>query len=61
MGFYHSHPDAPVQPSQTDLENAWPFYTYLIVSLQDGEPRDVAVWLLRQDKVAFELDELQLF
>jgi proteasome lid subunit RPN8/RPN11 len=28
LGIYHSHPDASPQPSQVDLENAWPWYTY---------------------------------
>ncbi|MBX6364806.1 MAG: M67 family metallopeptidase [Gemmatimonadetes bacterium] len=31
LGFYHSHPDHPAVPSARDRENAWPWYTYLIV------------------------------
>jgi proteasome lid subunit RPN8/RPN11 len=30
LGFYHSHPDRPAIPSQEDLANAWPWYTYLV-------------------------------
>jgi len=60
IGFYHSHPDAPVEPSQTDLENALLSYTYLVLSLQNGEPRDVAAWSLSRDKSAFELIELRI-
>src|SRR5438045_6920980 len=26
VGFYHSHPDSPAEPSQYDLEHAWPRY-----------------------------------
>ena len=32
-GFYHSHPDHPARPSQTDLDNAWPNFVYVIVSV----------------------------
>ncbi len=60
IGIYHSHPDAPVQPSQVDLENAWPWYTYIIVSLQNGAPRDVAAWLLSEDRSAFHPDDLRV-
>src|SRR3954452_20532203 len=30
LGFYHSHPDAPAQPSQYDLLHAWPNVDYII-------------------------------
>lgn len=37
VGFYHSHPDHPARPSQYDLDHAaWPGYSYLIVSIQQG-------------------------
>jgi proteasome lid subunit RPN8/RPN11 len=37
IGFYHSHPDHPAQPSQYDLDHAaWPGYSYLIVSIARG-------------------------
>jgi proteasome lid subunit RPN8/RPN11 len=35
LGVYHSHPDAPPQPSQIDREYAWPRYTYVIVSIEN--------------------------
>ncbi len=60
IGIYHSHPNAPVQPSLVDLENAWPSYTYLVVSLQNGEPRDVAAWLLSEDRSRFHSDDLRV-
>ena len=60
VGIYHSHPDAPAQPSQFDLEHAWPWYTYLLVSVQNGEPRDVAAWLLSEDRSTFHLDDLRV-
>jgi proteasome lid subunit RPN8/RPN11 len=35
-GFYHSHPDHPAQPSEFDRDHAWPWYTYLVVSVLGG-------------------------
>ncbi len=48
VGFYHSHPDHPARPSEFDRNHAWPWYTYVVLSVtKDGVP---AVG-------AFELDE----
>lgn len=41
VGYYHSHPDAPSRPSSTDLEWAWPVYSYVIVSVVAGTIADV--------------------
>jgi proteasome lid subunit RPN8/RPN11 len=60
IGVYHSHPDASVEPSQLDLEHAWPNFTYLVLSLQNGEPRDFAAWILTQDGTAFDRDEMRI-
>ena len=38
LGFYHSHPDHPARPSQYDLDHAWPFFSYVIISVRSGEP-----------------------
>ena len=38
VGVYHSHADAPAQPSPRDLERAWePALTWLITSVLDGQ------------------------
>ena len=57
-GFYHSHPDHPARPSRYDLDHAWPFFIYVIVSVHDGEPRDMTSWRLRDDRSAFVADSL---
>ena len=36
VGFYHSHPDFPPHPSVHDAAKAWPYYSYLIVSIRNG-------------------------
>ena len=37
IGFYHSHPDHPARPSEYDRDHAWPWYSYVIVSVERGE------------------------
>ena len=54
LGFYHSHPDHPAEPSQYDLDHAWPFFSYVIVSVREGEARELRSWRLRDDRSAFD-------
>lgn len=58
LGFYHSHPDHPARPSQYDLDHAWPFFSYIIVAVQGGVPQDVTSWRLREDRSAFDQEDL---
>ena len=58
MGFYHSHPDHPARPSQYDLDHAWPFFSYVIVSVHEGVPQDMTSWLLQDDRSAFSEETL---
>jgi proteasome lid subunit RPN8/RPN11 len=53
LGFYHSHPDHPARPSQYDLDHAWPTFSYVIVSVAGGEPREVRSWRLAGDRSGF--------
>lgn len=53
-GFYHSHPDHPAVPSQTDLAQAWPNLTYVIVAVSGGAPGDLKSWRLLEDRSGFE-------
>ena len=58
MGFYHSHPDHPARPSQYDLDHAWPFFSYVIVSVHQAVPQDMTSWLLQDDRSAFSEETL---
>ena len=58
LGFYHSHPDHPARPSQYDLDHAWPFFSYIIVSVRAGVPEDMTSWRLREDRSAFDQEDL---
>lgn len=60
IGIYHSHPDAPAQPSLVDLKQAWPYYTYIVLSVQNGNPAEVSAWTLSRDRSVFELEELRI-
>ena len=58
LGFYHSHPDHPARPSQYDLDHAWPVFSYIIVSVQAGVAKDMTSWRLREDRSAFDEEQL---
>jgi proteasome lid subunit RPN8/RPN11 len=57
-GFYHSHPDHPARPSSHDLEQAWPNFSYVIISVNASVPGDITCWHLKNDRTAFEQGEL---
>ena len=59
LGFYHSHPDHPARPSQYDLDHAWTWFSYLITSVEQGEPRHTTSWILRGDRSAFDQEEIE--
>lgn len=47
VGFYHSHPDHPAQPSPTDLEHAhWIGCSYVITSVEQGNATDTQSFCL---------------
>jgi len=58
IGFFHSHPDHPSVPSAFDLEHAWPWYSYLIVSVERGAAKDARSWRLAEDRSRFDPEEL---
>ncbi|MEK6570652.1 MAG: M67 family metallopeptidase [Bacteroidota bacterium] len=60
LGFYHSHPDHPAWPSQYDLEHAWAWFSYMITSVEQGEPKETSSWVLREDRSAFDQEEIKI-
>jgi proteasome lid subunit RPN8/RPN11 len=54
LGFYHSHPDHPAEPSQHDLAHAWPNLHYVIVSIRDAQPEALRSWRLAADRSRFD-------
>jgi proteasome lid subunit RPN8/RPN11 len=61
LGFYHSHPDHPAEPSGFDQEHAWPWYSYIIVRVDAGRSRDIASWVLTDDRSAMRAESLDVF
>lgn len=53
IGWYHSHPDHPARPSQYDQDHAWPWYSYIIVSVHSGTPKEMTSWRLQDDRSEF--------
>lgn len=60
LGWYHSHPDAPARPSEFDREHAWPWYSYVIISVQKGEPREMTSWRLHDDRAAYDAEAIEV-
>ena len=54
LGVYHSHPDHPPAPSAFDLEQALPFYTYLITPVDSGAAGESRAWRLAEDRSRFD-------
>lgn len=46
LGFFHSHPDHPPVPSETDRALAWPATVIVIVSLRAGRAAETRAWML---------------
>lgn len=46
IGIYHSHPDHPAKPSEWDRRYAWECYSYIIVSVRQGQSDELSSWRL---------------
>jgi len=60
VGWYHSHPDHPARPSQFDREHAWPWYSYVIVSVMSGQPADMTSWRLNDDRQDYSPERIEI-
>jgi len=60
VGWYHSHPDHPARPSEYDRDHAWPWYSYIIVSVAQGQPQDMTSWRLNDDRQQFSPEVIQI-
>ena len=61
MGYYHSHPDHPAEPSAFDSEHAWPWYSYIIVRVEGGRPAELTSWVLEEDCSAMRQEPVEVF
>ncbi len=58
LGVYHTHPQHPAIASVHDLEKAMPYFSYVIISVLDGEIDDIKSWRLYDEKREFYEEEV---
>jgi proteasome lid subunit RPN8/RPN11 len=58
LGFYHSHPDHPAEPSEYDREHAWPYYSYIIASVGENGVESMRSWVLKDDRSSYEEEQI---
>ena len=58
LGVYHSHPNHPAIASETDLALAMPWFSYVIISVNNGIPGEIKSWQLADMERRFEEEEV---
>lgn len=59
VGFYHTHPDHPAQPSKFDHDMAMPDQSYVIVSIRDGHAAEFRSWQIPDFGAPFEEEQVR--
>ena len=59
IGIFHSHPDCDAYFSQTDLKNSCPWYSFVVLSIQNGKFNHANSFLPDLDQTAAEREELK--
>ncbi len=54
LGVFHSHPDCAAIPSSADTVAAFPYFSYLIVSVYDLHIAEVRSWQLSEERLFIE-------
>jgi len=60
LGVYHSHPNHPAIASEHDRAVALPYFSYVIVSVVNGEIDDLKSWKLKDDERVFGEERVEL-
>jgi proteasome lid subunit RPN8/RPN11 len=60
VGWYHSHPDHPSRPSGYDKDHAWPWYSYIIVSVDSAVAKVMTSWRLNDDREDYTEEILEI-
>jgi proteasome lid subunit RPN8/RPN11 len=58
IGIYHSHPDCDAYFSETDLKNSCPWYSFVVLSIQQGVFGHANSWLPNAEQTAVQKEEL---
>jgi proteasome lid subunit RPN8/RPN11 len=64
LGYYHSHPDHPARPSETDRriadEGLSDGVVHVVVGVEGGERTSPSAWVFRDRARAFEQEPLEI-
>lgn len=58
IGIFHSHPDCDAYFSETDLKNSCPWYSFVVLSVKNGEFDHAASFLPDYEQSAAPKEEL---
>lgn len=58
IGFYHSHPNAAAHPSEYDCEHGWPWYSNVIVSVNEHKAAEMTSWVLQDNCGKFSEEKI---
>jgi proteasome lid subunit RPN8/RPN11 len=59
IGIFHSHPDCDAYFSETDLKNSCPWYSFVVLSIQNGKFNHANSFLPDLDQTKAESEELK--
>ena len=60
ISIVHSHPDHPDKPSEFDREHAWPGFSYIIISIQNGKTASYRSWQLNKNREFFVEENINI-
>jgi proteasome lid subunit RPN8/RPN11 len=59
IGIFHSHPDCAAYFSETDLKNSCPWYSFVVLSIENGQFKHANSFLPDLDQTRAESEELK--
>jgi len=64
LGYFHSHPDHPARPSETDRQRAADTLSdgviHVVVGVEKGEQATPTAWVFRDATQSFEAEALEI-
>ena len=59
VGIFHSHPDCDAYFSATDLKNSCPWYSFVVISVRNGEFDHANSWLPNAEQTHAEREAFE--
>ena len=59
IGIFHSHPDCDAYFSKTDLENSCPWYSFVVLSIQNGRFHHANSWLPNMEQTEAAKEKME--